>query len=443
MPKKKQYYICTACGADSAKWSGKCSACGEWNTLVEVEAGRSAKKSSGASSRPLSDVDSGETERITTGIGEFNLVCGGGIVPGSVILMGGEPGIGKSTMALQVAHFLDTLYIAGEESPAQIKARADRLNIDLSRISISTDRVVEDIVDLAKKEKPGMLIVDSIQTMASEELPGAAGSVNQIRESASRLADMAKSTGIPVILVGHITKDGAIAGPKVLEHLVDTVLYFEGDFSRDFRVLRAFKNRYGSVNEVGLFRMTVSGLEEVREKNSVFLNSHGTPSPGSAVSSAVEGSRTILFEVQSLVSFTSFSNPRRLSDGFDINRLIILTAVLEKHAGLKLGTFDVFINLSGGFQVTETSADLAVAAAIASSLRDVPVPEGLGLVGEISLSGDIRPVSQCARRVQEFRTSGYRTVICAEGDVADARSTGFQGDIIGVRTISEALDRIF
>jgi DNA repair protein RadA/Sms len=254
---------------------------------------------------------------------------------------------------------------------------------------------------------------------------------------------MAKRRGIPVILVGHITKDGAIAGPKVLEHLVDTVLYFEGDFSRDFRMLRAFKNRYGSVNEVGLFRMTKSGLEEVREKNRIFLNSCSAASPGSAVSAAVEGSRTILFEVQSLVTYTAFSNPRRMADGLDINRLIILAAVLERHAGLKLGSFDVFINLSGGFHISETAADLAVAAAIASSMRDVAIPEGVGLMGEISLSGDVRPVSQCGRRVQEFRASGFRTVICAEADVADARATGFPGEIIGVRNVSQALERIF
>jgi DNA repair protein RadA/Sms len=381
MAKKNQYYVCNGCGAETAKWSGQCSSCGEWNSLVEVDSPRAARKRPGATARPLSEVESGENFRIDTGISEFNLVCGGGIVPGSVILMGGEPGIGKSTMALQVAHNLDTLYVSGEESPAQIKSRASRLGLDLPKVKISVDTVTEDIVDLALSLKPQLLVADSIQTLVSADLPGAAGSVNQIRDSASRLADMAKRRGIPVILVGHITKDGAIAGPKVLEHLVDTVLYFEGDFSRDFRMLRAFKNRYGSVNEVGLFRMTKSGLEEVREKNRIFLNSCSAASPGSAVSAAVEGSRTILFEVQSLVTYTAFSNPRRMADGLDINRLIILAAVLERHAGLKLGSFDVFINLSGGFHISETAADLAVAAAIASSMRDVAIPEGVGLMG--------------------------------------------------------------
>jgi DNA repair protein RadA/Sms len=310
-------------------------------------------------------------------------------------------------------------------------------------VKISTDRIVESIVELAAAENPQLIIVDSIQTLVSAGLPGTAGSVMQIRECASRLSDLAKSLGASVVLIGHITKDGMIAGPKALEHLVDTVLYFEGDFSKDFRMLRAFKNRYGSVNEVGLFRMTSSGLAEVRDKNMVFLNSHGKTSPGSAISAAAEGSRTILFEVQSLVSFTTFSNPRRMADGFDMNRLIILSAVLEKHAGLKLSSFDVFINLSGGFRVTEPAADLAVAAAVASSLRDEALPEGMGLIGEISLSGDVRPVSQCGRRAQEFRASGFTCIICAEGDADEIRAAGFTGEVIGARTVAQALGKMF
>ena len=447
MAKQKQRFVCSACGADFAKWSGRCSACGEWNSIGDeaVKLPEPGKKLdiAAASVMPLSEVNFVEAERILTEISEFNLVCGGGLVPGSVILMGGEPGIGKSTMALQVAHYLNTLYISGEESPVQIRARADRLGIDLSKVKISTDRVVEAIVELASVERPGLLIIDSVQTLISSKLPGSAGSVNQIRECASSLSDFAKSSNVPVILIGHITKDGAIAGPKVLEHLVDTVLYFEGDFSKDFRMLRAFKNRYGSVNEIGLFRMTASGLLEVRDKNMVFLNSYGKVSPGSAISAAVEGSRIILFEVQSLVSFTTFTNPRRMADGFDMNRLVILAAVLEKHAGLKLSSFDIFINLSGGFQVTEPSADLAVAAAIASSLRDEALPEGLGLMGEISLSGEVRPVPQCARRTQEFKASGFKKIICAESDAEEVRSSHFSGEVIGVRTVAQALDKIF
>jgi len=443
MAKKKQYYVCTSCGSDSSKWHGKCPACEEWNTLVEVDAPSSGAKRDKPEVISLSSVESDELKRIHTGMEEFNLVCGGGIVPGSVILIGGEPGIGKSTIALQIANYLDTLYISGEESPIQIRHRADRLGVDLGKIRISTNTAVEDIISLLSTEKPQCLIVDSIQTLYSSELPGIAGSVSQIRESASKIADAAKKRGIPVMLIGHITKDGSIAGPKVLEHLVDTVLYFEGDFSRDFRMLRAFKNRFGSVNEVGLFRMTGNGLEEVKDKNRVFLNTFSSNSPGNAVSAALEGSRTILFEVQSLVTYSTFPNPRRMADGLDLNRLIIINAVLEKHTGLKLNSFDVFINVSGGFQINETASDLAVAMAIASSLKDRAMPEGVGLLGEISLSGEMRPVPQCGRRVQEFKASGFDTIILSEGDVNDARATGFEGKIIGIRNISQAIDHLF
>jgi len=446
MAKKKQYYLCTACGGESGKWFGRCPSCQEWNSLVEVD---SAEKPRGSSPRtkpvvmPLGDVAGEDLQRLETGIGEFNLVCGGGIVPGSVILVGGEPGIGKSTLALQVAQYRKSLYVSGEESPAQLRHRAERLEIPIENIYIATATAVEDILSLTDSEKPELLIIDSIQTLYSSELPGIAGSVSQVRESAARLVELAKRSGIPVILIGHITKEGNIAGPKLLEHLVDTVLYFEGDYSRDFRMLRAFKNRFGSINEIGLFRMTRTGLEEVKEKNSVFLNSFASTAPGSAVSVAIEGSRSMLFEVQSLVNFTSFANPRRMADGFDLNRLIIINAVLEKHGGLKLSSFDVFINVSGGFQINETAADLSVAMAIASSMKEQPIPEGTGFLGEISLSGDVRPVSQAGRRIQEFKTSGFDTLIVSEADAAEAKAAGFQGTIRGICQISQAIDAIF
>ncbi|HNX25667.1 MAG TPA: DNA repair protein RadA, partial [Spirochaetota bacterium] len=393
MAKKTDFYFCTACGADYSKWNGRCTSCGEWNTIAEkTEAASSGRRLREAPTAVLlSTVDKEKTLRGKSGITEFDLVCGGGVVPGSVILLGGEPGIGKSTLALQISEKLNALYISGEESPVQIRQRGERLSIDMSRIHISVNNEVDDIIELAESIVPRCLIIDSIQTIFSAEIPGIIGSVSQVRESASRLVDFAKKKGIPVILVGHITKDGNIAGPKLLEHIVDTVLYFEGDFSKDYRVLRAFKNRYGSVNELGLFRMTESGLEEVVDKNKIFLNPFLSAAPGNAVSAAVEGSRTILFEVQALVTFSSFSNPRRLSDGFDMNRLIIICAVLEKHAGLKLSNFDVFINVSGGFNINETAGDLAVAAAIASSLKEKRVEDGAGFIGEVSLSGDIRP----------------------------------------------------
>ncbi len=440
MAKNRPVFTCTSCGAEYSRWSGRCTSCGEWNTIEESSP---VHKNSVQTKTPsvclLSEISEGETKRLITGIKEFNLVCGGGIVPGSVILMGGEPGIGKSTMALQCADYFETLYISGEETPAQIKTRAARLGINMSRIRISTDRSVQAVNALAVREKPELLIVDSIQTVYSEDLPGTAGSVNQIRACASALADTARNLNLPVIIIGHITKDGNIAGPKILEHLVDTVLYFEGDFTRDLRILRSFKNRYGSVNEAGLFRMTRSGLEEVRDKNTLFLHSSSKPSSGSAVSAAIEGSRTILFEVQSLVSFTTYPNPRRMADGFDMNRLIILAAVLEKHAGLKLSSFDIFINLSSGFRITEPAADLAVAAAIASSLKDSPLPLGLGLMGEISLSGDLRPVPQCGRRAAEFRSSGFTKILCCEQDAEDIRAAGFTGEILAATTVSGAL----
>ncbi len=443
MSKKKDFFICTACGQDFSKWNGRCTSCGEWNTIVD----KAPMKSTGVKGKPvaipLSSVEKQSLDRKTVDIGEFNLVCGGGIVPGSVLLLGGEPGIGKSTLGLQIAAYLEALYISGEESPVQIRQRAERLGLDSSRVKISVNNEVGDILELAEKIKPGLLIVDSIQTIYNCEAPGIMGSVSQVRESSSRLAEFAKRSGIPVILIGHITKDGNIAGPKLLEHIVDVVLYFEGDFSRDYRILRAFKNRYGSVNEMGLFRMTSTGLEEVKDKNKIFLNPFRTHSPGSAVSAAVEGSRTILFEVQSLVTFSSFSNPRRMSDGLDMNRLIIISAVLEKHGDLKLNNFDIFLNISGGFNINETAADLAVAMAIASSLKEKSVEDGAGFIGEISLSGELRPVSQIEKRVQEFRYSGFKRLYVPKGDVEKAGKTGFDGEIIGLSTVNEALSLVF
>ncbi len=444
MAKQKKQFYCTSCGNTTAKWSGQCPECAEWNTIVEAE-----PQSSGGSGKHkpesfrLSKIEPGELKRMATGIGEFDLACGGGIVPGSVILIGGEPGIGKSTIALQIASALNTLYISGEESAVQIRHRADRLGINPEKINISVDCVTEDISYLIESLKPQCVIIDSIQTLRTASSPGAAGSVGQIRESASMLVDSAKKTGIPIILIGHITKDGSIAGPKVLEHLVDTVLYFEGDYSRDFRILRAFKNRYGSVNEIGIFRMEKSGLQEVTDRNLIFTNPSEISSPGNSVSAAIEGTRCMLFEVQSLVNFTTAPNPRRMSDGFDLNRLILLNAVLEKHTGLKLSSFDVFINLSGGFTINETAADLAVAAAIASSAYNRSVPERTGIFGEITLSGEIRPVSQAPRRVVEFKSAGFDTVVLPEANMKDAKLSGFEGRLIGISNLREAVSALF
>ncbi|HOO71385.1 MAG TPA: DNA repair protein RadA [Spirochaetota bacterium] len=443
MAKKNQVFHCSECGNEFSKWFGRCPACNEWNTIVEMAVAVKKSADGAAGTVKLSEIGFQENQRMSSGIGEFDVVCGGGMVSGSVILIGGEPGIGKSTLALQLASYMDTLYVTGEESPLQIRQRAHRLGINSDPVKLITSTAVEDILIAVEKEKPRCVIVDSIQTLYSTQIPGITGSVSQVRESTAKLVALAKKTGIPVILIGHITKEGNIAGPKLLEHIVDTVLYFEGDFSREFRMLRAFKNRFGSVNEIGLFQMTDKGLVEVKDKNRAFLNPYASSAPGNAVCAALEGSRTILFEVQSLVSFSGLTIPRRMADGFDLNRLILLTAVLEKHAGLKLSSFDVFINIAGGFQINETAADLSVAMAIASSLKDVPIPEGIGFLGEISLSGTLRPVPQCARRLKEFMLSGFHTVLLPDQDAAEAGTGGFTGTIKGVRNIQQALECVF
>lgn len=441
MAKKKLLYTCLSCGEEFGKWNGRCTACGEWNTVTEVPQ-KPASVNIDARAIPLCEVGSESLQRITTGISEFDLVCGGGLVPGSVVLVGGEPGIGKSTLAMQIAGSFRSLYISGEESPVQLKHRAERLGRGNSDIIVSTATVVPQIQAIIDREKPECVIIDSVQTLNVSDVNGIAGSMGQVRESTARLVETAKTTGIPVILIGHITKDGLIAGPKMLEHLVDTVLYFEGDFSRDYRILRSFKNRYGSVNEIGLFRMTGEGLIEIKDRNSVFLTPYTRHTPGSAVSSAIEGSRIILFEVQSLVTFTNFSNPRRMSDGFDINRAILIAAVLEKHASLKISSFDVFINVAGGFTIRETSADLAVALAIASSMKEQPLPERAGFIGEISLSGEIRPVPQCQRRALEFSRSGFTRLYVSAQDAPGSKEV-FKGDVIEIETLSQAVDSLF
>lgn len=442
MQKKKQTYICASCGGESGKWSGKCNRCGEWNSIVEAEKDQPLKNRS-ATAIPLSEISQADTDRLMTGLGEFDLVCGGGLVPGSVILIGGEPGIGKSTLALQIACTHRTLYISGEESPVQIRSRSERLGINGEQILVSTNTRVDDIIALIELKSPAYVIIDSIQTIASPEAPGLIGSVSQVKESTARLVECAKQCATPLLLIGHITKDGSIAGPKVLEHIVDTVLYFEGDFALDYRLLRSFKNRYGSVNEIGMFQMTTKGLIEVRDKNSVFINPYESPAPGSAITAAIEGTRTILFEVQSLVTGTSFANPRRMSDGFDLNRLILLIAVLEKHASLKLSDFDVFLNIAGGYRITETAADLAVAMTIASSLQNKQIDHKTAFLAEISLSGELRPVPQCNQRINELIRAGFKTIIISKCDAQELKKPDFDGEIIGIGKISAAIKYLF
>ncbi len=436
MAKKSSVYVCTSCGVETLRWQGKCSECGEWNTLALKEY---PKIHSHVSAICLAEIAPSGSSRILTGISEFDLVCGGGLVQGSVVLLGGEPGIGKSTLALQIAGTMPTLYISGEESPSQIRIRADRIGVQAGKVHVSTCTGPQEIIELVKKEKPACLIIDSVQTLCDPAIPTSAGSPTQIRESTAKLIAAAKNNSVIIILIGHITKDGIIAGPKILEHIVDTVLYFEGDFTRDFRILRSFKNRFGSINEIGLFRMGARGLEEVRDKNELFLNPSSTPSPGSAISTAIEGSRVIVFEVQSLVTQTDYANPRRMTDGFDYNRLMLIAAVLEKHASFALGNFDIFLNVGGGFSVHDTSADLAVALAIASSLKNSPLPHDAAFLGEISLSGEIRPVAQCGRRVMELDRSGFKTVCVAARDYEEAKRSAFSGEIVPFERIEKAM----
>ncbi len=436
MAKKSSVYVCTSCGAETLRWQGKCSECGEWNTLALKEY---PEIHSHASAICLAEIAPTGSSRSLTGISEFDLVCGGGLVQGSVVLLGGEPGIGKSTLALQIAGTMPTLYISGEESPSQIRIRADRIGVPAGKVHVSTCTGPREVIELMQREKPACLIIDSVQTLCDPAIPTSAGSPTQIRESTAKLIDAAKNNSVIIILIGHITKDGIIAGPKILEHMVDTVLYFEGDFSRDFRILRSFKNRFGSINEIGLFRMGARGLEEVRDKNELFLNPSSAPSPGSAISTAIEGSRVIVFEVQSLVTQTDYANPRRMTDGFDYNRLMLIAAVLEKHASLALGNFDIFLNVAGGFAVHDTSADLAVALAIASSLKNSPLPHDAAFLGEISLSGEIRPVAQCGRRVMELSRSGFKTVCVAARDYEEAKRSVFSGEIVPFERIEKAM----
>ncbi|NMB64122.1 MAG: DNA repair protein RadA [Spirochaetes bacterium] len=441
MPKKpKTIYICNECGATFQKWLGKCPECNSWNTIVEEMQDTPVFKNEipfENSIHPLSQVLSESVQRIPTGIGEFDLVCGGGVVPGSIILLGGEPGIGKSTLALQVAQHCTTLYCSGEETLQQIHLRSHRLNIKPDSIHLSSVTDIDHIEALIRTNAPQLVIIDSIQTLYSKDITSPVGSVSQIRYTASRLADIAKQTQTSILLIGHITKDGSIAGPKILEHIVDTVLYFEGDFTRDYRILRAFKNRFGSINEIALFTMTATGLTEVKDKNTLFVQSHDTSFPGSVISATIEGTRTILFEAQSLVTATSFSNPRRMADGFDVNRLNLLVAVIEKHAKISLSSFDIFINVAGGFAIDDTSCDLAIAAAIISSLKNIVIPHSCGIIGELSLSGQVRSASHSLRRLTEFSNSGITTIILPRNNVSEVSNTGFTGTLIPLTTIAE------
>jgi len=440
--KARSVFRCTECGAEALRWAGRCESCGEWNTLVEemaapkVAVGKgagAARRRAGAqafgdggrvvATPALRDVAGEESHRLATGIAEFDFVLGGGIVPGSMVLVGGEPGIGKSTLLLQVAARLQaagraTLYVSGEESPLQVKLRADRLSPAAGDVQLLGETALETILATAADRAPAVMVVDSIQTIFTADLEGAPGNVGQVRECAARLMRFAKETGTAVLIVGHVTKGGGIAGPKTLEHIVDTVLYFEGEGTGDHRVLRATKNRFGSVDELGVFRMTVQGLEAVENPSALFLSERGeTQASGSAVTCLLEGTRPMLLEVQGLAAKAGFGTPQRVSTGYDGRRLALLLAVLDKRAGLSFATLDVFLNVVGGVRMQEPAGDLAVAAALASSVYDRVLPAGAVFIGEVGLGGEIRGVSQAERRLAEAEKLGMTVAYVAERSV--------------------------
>ena len=455
---RKTAYVCNECGAEFSKWQGQCGECGVWNTLGEVvvESASAAKgvaasrRSSwaGATDAPkvtaLKDVRHHEDARASTGIGELDRVLGGGLVHGSVVLVGGDPGIGKSTLLLQavtqLASTMPGLYVTGEESLAQVAGRASRLGLPLDGVHALAETCVERILEHAATMRPQLIVADSVQTLWTESLSAAPGSVSQVRESAARLVRFAKETGTAVFLVGHVTKEGGIAGPRVLEHMVDAVLYFEGESGSRFRVLRAFKNRFGAVNELGVFAMGDKGLREVPNPSAIFLSGNSAPQPGSCVMVTREGTRPLLVEVQALVDSSPLSNPRRVAVGMEGNRMAMLLAVLHRHGGVAVGDQDVFVNVVGGIRVQETAVDLPVLLAVLSSLRDRPLAEQTIAFGEVGLSGEIRPVPNGEERLKEAATHGFKRAIVPKGNAPKAGS--FKGmEVIAVERLAEALEQ--
>jgi DNA repair protein RadA/Sms len=452
MAKPKTVYTCSSCGAQSPQWAGQCSECGGWNTLSEgvIATAAPARRYSGYSGAvsaqvmQLAAVHPDSQTRSSVGLRELDRVLGGGLVTGSVVLLGGDPGIGKSTLLLQVLTALSgkltSLYVTGEESPEQISLRAARLGIDGGDIRLLSETSVEQIIAIAARERPQVMVLDSIQTLYTEALQSAPGSVAQVRECAAQLVRFAKQTGIAMFLVGHVTKEGTLAGPRVLEHMVDTVLYFEGDPGDRYRILRAIKNRFGAVNEIGVFAMTEAGLKEVHNPSAIFLSRHEQAVPGSVVMVTWEGTRPLLVEVQALVDSSQLGNPRRVTLGLEQNRLSMLLAVLHRHGGLALGDQDVFVNVVGGVRVSETAADLAVLLAVMSSFRDRPLPESLIVFGEVGLSGELRPVPNGQQRLQEATKHGFRHAIIP---AANRPKKPLQDmEITAVSRLSQVLDAV-
>ena len=452
MAKAKTNYTCTECGGISNKWAGQCPACGQWNTLVEtlVETAGvnrySAQPQALAQTAPvlsLADIEAIDVPRFGTGIEEFDRVLGGGLVPGGVALIGGDPGIGKSTLLLQalanISKLKKTLYVSGEESGSQIALRAKRLAVDAKDLQLQAEIQLEKILATLAEHKPEVAVIDSIQTIYSDALTSAPGSVAQVRECAAQLTRAAKLSGITIIMVGHVTKEGSLAGPRVLEHIVDTVLYFEGDTHSSFRLVRAFKNRFGAVNELGVFAMTEKGLKGVSNPSALFLSQHDTQVPGSCVMVTQEGSRPLLVEIQALVDASHVPNARRLSVGLEQNRLAMLLAVLHRHAGIAAFDQDVFINAVGGVKITEPAADLAVLMAINSSMRNKPLPRGLVVFGEVGLAGEIRPAPRGQERLREAAKLGFSIAVIPKANAPKQAIEGLR--VISVERIDDALQK--
>ena len=450
MAKQKTVFYCTACGNESPKWAGRCSACGAWNTMLEhiekpVAPGRAKSAPVGMSRVPkkLSQVDSGDEIRFLTGMGELDRVLGGGAVEGSLVLVGGAPGIGKSTLLLQICANIcrgrRVLYVSGEESERQLKLRAERLGVDSEELFILSETRMSEVLAAVESVKPDILIADSIQTLYNESNESSPGSVSQVKDCTMSLMTISKQEGLTVFVVGHINKDGAIAGPKVLEHMVDCVLLFEGDQHSSYRLLRAVKNRFGSTNEIGVFEMIDSGLIEVPNPSKMLLQGRPENAPGSCVACVMEGSRPVLAEIQALVTKTSFNVPRRAADGFDFNRAVLMLAVAEKRGGLNLGTFDAYINVVGGLRLDEPAADLPLILAVASVYRDRPIPATLAAIGEVGLTGEIRAVNHLSQRLQEVSRLGFKQcVIPRYGSDKVEVPEGLE--VFRVRNIREAIE---
>ncbi len=452
MAKIKSVYICSECGYESPKWYGKCPSCGEWNTMneeIKEQTSASVAKTRISNYTPpvnIKEISTTDEIRYKTGLSELDRVLGGGIVKGSLVLLGGDPGIGKSTILLQICEHLGKeykiLYVSGEESKRQLKLRASRLNVDSDNLYIQTQTDVELISETIRQDKPDLVMIDSIQTMSLTELQSSPGSITQVRECTNYLMRVAKSLDIPLIIVGHVNKEGSIAGPKVLEHVVDAVLHFEGDKQMSYRILRAVKNRYGSTNEIGVFQMTDCGLQEVENPSQMLLSGRPKNVSGTCVACAMEGTRPILAEIQGLATTTGYGNPRRMTTGFDYNRMSLILAVLEKRAGYYFSNTDTYINVVGGLRLDETAVDIAVAMALVSSLKDIVIPDDAIAIGEIGLAGEIRAVNHISQRVSEAIRLGFKRIVVPHHNLKDIKLSDSTAEIIGVKNVRQAFEAL-